>query len=135
MGRPAILLVDDEQANLGTFARLFRKELDVKVAASGVAAIEILERHPIDVLITDYAMPGMNGLELLEIAAPRWPAVHRVVTSGHSDLPELLEAARTGLASELLPKPWHKPDLLAVIARVMARSGAAVAVRPTGSSG
>jgi len=105
MSRPVILMVDDEPANLGTFARAFRKELDVRVAGSAAAALDVLDREPVEIVITDYTMPGMNGVELLQIVADRWPAVHRVSTSGHSDLPELVAAQRCGLITELLPKP------------------------------
>ena len=115
-----ILMVDDEPANLGTFARAFRKELDVRVAGSGADALAMLDREPVAIVITDYAMPGMNGVELLEIVAERWPAVHRLSTSGHADLPELVSAQRCGLITELLPKPWRKADLLQVIDRLMA---------------
>jgi DNA-binding NtrC family response regulator len=115
--KPVILIVDDEPANLGTFARSFRKELVVRTAPSAADALAELQREPVDMLITDFTMPYMNGLELLREVAARWPTIVRMIVSGHADLQELHDAVTEGLAVELLPKPWHKAEILRVIER------------------
>jgi CheY-like chemotaxis protein len=61
--------------------------MTVLVAADAREAIAILEseKSPPDLLFTDFAMPGMNGLELIEYAAVRWPKMRRVLASGCLD--------------------------------------------------
>jgi DNA-binding NtrC family response regulator len=117
--KPRILVVDDEPANLGTFVRSFRKEYLVLTAGSGVAALEELDRTPVDILITDYTMPTMNGLQLLHSVATRWPTVRRLMISGHADLPELLDAQRIGLVAEVIPKPFRKAEILETVGRLL----------------
>jgi two-component system, NtrC family, response regulator HupR/HoxA len=120
---PVVLIVDDEKPNVSTFARVFRREYHVRTASSAEDALRALEAQPIDVVITDYTMPRMTGVELLEIAAQRWPDVGRVIMSGHSDLPELRVAEETGVVGALLTKPWDRETVLTVVARVLAHGG------------
>lgn len=111
------MVVDDEPANLSTFARSFRKELVVRTALSAADALAALAREPVELLIADYTMPAMNGIDLLRVVAVRWPRIVRMIVSGHADIPELRAAVRDGLAVELLPKPWSKAEILSSIAR------------------
>lgn len=119
---PVILIVDDEEANVRTFGRSFRKEMIVRTATSVERALEELERAPIDLVLTDYKMPHMNGIELLRVVAARWPETARVLVTGHADLDELQEACRSGLAAELVAKPWRRLDMLELVGRLVARS-------------
>jgi CheY-like chemotaxis protein len=119
--RPKILIVDDDPSNLGVFARAFRKNFWVRVADSALAALEELSREPVDILLTDYAMPVMNGIELLIAVAARWPTIHRVIVSGHFDLAELHDAQRSGLAAALIEKPWTKAEILELVDRLITK--------------
>ncbi|HEY0252348.1 MAG TPA: response regulator [Kofleriaceae bacterium] len=118
--RPVILVVDDEPGNLGAFARSFRKEFEVLTADSGAAALAAMESRLVDVVITDYTMPNMNGIDVLQAVAAQWPAAKRLIVSGHADLEILHDAARSGLAAQLLPKPWNKAEMLATIWQLLA---------------
>lgn len=119
--RPKVLIVDDDPSNRGVFARAFRKHLGVRVADSALAALDELSREPVDILFTDYAMPVMTGIELLIAVAARWPTIHRVVVSGHFDLPVLQDAQRSGLAAALVEKPWTKAEILELVDRLIAK--------------
>lgn len=79
-----------------------------------------METHTVDVVITDYTMPNMNGIDVLHAVAEQWPSAKRLIVSGHSDLEVLHEATRTGLAAQLFPKPWSKAELLATIRQLLA---------------
>jgi CheY-like chemotaxis protein len=116
---PVVLIVDDEAPNISTFVRVFRRDYRVRTARSGEEALRALEIQPVDVVITDYTMPGMTGLELLDVVARRWPHVARVLLSGHADLDELNHVERAGLARAVLPKPWDREMVLNVVARVV----------------
>ncbi len=122
--KPKVLLVDDESANLEVFVRAFRKELVVRVAGSGLVALEELNREPVDILLTDFAMPAMDGIALLTTVAERWPSTHRVIVSGHCDLAVLHDAQRSGLAAVLISKPWSKAEMLEIVDRLMTESTA-----------
>ncbi len=66
-------------------------------------------------------MPVMTGIELLIAVAARWPTIHRVVVSGHFDLPVLQDAQRSGLAAALVEKPWTKAEILELVDRLIAK--------------
>ena len=119
--KPKILIVDDDPANLDVFARSFRKDLVVRVAGSALAALEELSREPVDILLTDYSMPVMNGIQLLITIAERWPRIHRIIVSGHFDLTELHDAQRSGLAAALISKPWRKAEILEIVDQLITK--------------
>src|SRR6266567_4711850 len=90
---PAILYVDDERANLDLFRRSFDEEFSVLTAASGPAAIELLEGgEEVGVLVSDQRMEPMTGIELLTLAAARFPNIRRVLLTAYSDRDLLLQA-------------------------------------------
>ena len=115
--RLTVLAVDDEPMLLTTFTRLLRGQFDIKTAASGQAALVMLESEQPDVLVSDFAMPGMNGIELLTEVAARHPKVVRLLSTAHASLPELLAAQKAGLFSELVEKPWTREMMRAAIER------------------
>jgi len=88
-------------------------------AESGEAALEILEGVRPDLMLLDYAMPGMNGAELAKLARERWPDVPIVFASGHADTAQV-EAALGGEA-EILRKPFDMETLAQTIARLLSR--------------
>lgn len=109
---PRVLVVDDEPSNLSVFKRAFRGALSVQVATSGNEALALLRSSHVDVLMADYAMPIMDGVELLEAVEISWPSVGRVLITAHDQLDVVKEAAARGLAAEVLAKPWEKADIL-----------------------
>jgi CheY-like chemotaxis protein len=117
--RPRLLVVDDDEANLRTFQRVFRREYEVEVAASGEAALERLAHGTFDVALVDYAMPGMNGVELLRRMADAFPQTGRLMLTAHADLPEVAATESTGLAVMVLMKPWEKADVQRAVQRAM----------------
>jgi CheY-like chemotaxis protein len=121
--KPTVLVVDDDRANLQTFRIVFRDAYTITLAASGDEALRAVEAAPFDVALVDFAMPGMNGLEVLcRIRAER-PAIRRAVVSGYPDLPEIVAASASGLAEAVLMKPWDRAVLQATLdALVRARA-------------
>jgi response regulator RpfG family c-di-GMP phosphodiesterase len=107
-----VLIVDDEQANLDTMQRSFRKDLTMVMASSGREAIEQLHKSTFDVVLTDYAMPLMNGIELLRQASVVQPSAGRIMVTAHSDLDEVRAAKSEGLVTVVLVKPWKREEVL-----------------------
>src|SRR4051812_24090955 len=94
---PAVLVVDDEQANLATFRRVFRQDFDMYLATSAEEALEHMAERAFDVALVDFAMPGMNGVEFFREAATRRPTMDRILVTAHADLPEVRAAKASGL--------------------------------------
>jgi CheY-like chemotaxis protein len=115
-------LVVDDLDLLRDFTRSFLEAagLDVLVAESGPEALRILEtaNPPVDLLFTDYSMPGMNGLELIEAVAQRWPRIRLVLASGYLDGP--LRARLAQLNVSVLAKPYDMRDASELITRKLA---------------
>jgi len=84
-----LLLVDDESYVTESLARTIPwTEMGIRAvhqAASGAEALQILEQHAIDIIVTDISMPGMTGLQLIEEAGERWPNIRSILLTGYSD--------------------------------------------------
>lgn len=109
---PWILVVDDEIPNLDTFRRVFRREFNVVAAASGTSALERLNEHSFDVAFVDYAMPGMTGVQFLDLARMAQPTMARVMLTAFGDLEEVRRAKAHGLVAAVIMKPWEKEDVI-----------------------
>jgi len=107
-----ILAVDDDCIVLmNTVAMLEDMGHRVRDATSGPAALDLLQRQNFDLIVTDYAMPGMTGAELIAAARAMCPAVRVALVSGYVDLPDggLGDVPRLG-------KPFDERDLAALVA-------------------
>lgn len=116
-----ILFVDDELNVLDGLRRMLRSMRDEWVmgfAASGPEALEILERAPFDVVVSDMRMPGMDGAKLLSEVMRRYPEIIRIVLSGHSDEETILRSV--GPAHQYLSKPCDAEVLKTTVGRACA---------------
>ena len=103
---PRILVVDDDISHLIVFERAFKHDFRLCVAWSGLEALDILKEEPVDVLVTDYSMPGLNGLALLREARRSWPHVGRILMTSRPDLDFIDDARAEGVVEALVKKPW-----------------------------
>jgi two-component system sensor histidine kinase/response regulator len=67
-----ILYVDDEPDNIVVFEATFEDDFNVLTAESGKQALEMMDRHPVPVVVADQRMPNMTGVELCEILRDRF---------------------------------------------------------------
>jgi DNA-binding NtrC family response regulator len=112
MGKLQLLLVDDEERFLATTKILLDKRgADTFTAASGREALELLERHAIDVVILDVKMPGMDGVEVLREIKRDHPLVEVLMLTGHASVESAVEGLKLG-AFDYLMKPCEIPVLL-----------------------
>ena len=107
---PVVLMVDDEGPNTSTFARVFRRDYRVRTASSAEEALRLLELQPVDVVITDYTMPGMSGLELLQRVRAFDPAIPVIIMTAHGTIEGAVEAMKLG-AFDYLKKPVDLVEL------------------------
>lgn len=112
-----ILVVDDDALiTLNTVDVLKERGHNALEAFSGLEALTLIEKHPdIGVLITDYAMPGMTGLELAEAARALRPGIPVLLTTGYSDVPE-----GQSFDYPWLEKPFREEDLTVRLAELLA---------------
>ncbi len=124
MTRQQILFVDDEPMVLQGLQRLlrpFRAEWDMAFVASGQEALAQLAEHPFDIIISDMRMPGMNGAELLKEVMHRYPAMVRIVLSGHADKDLVTQCV--GVAHHYISKPCEPEQLKTMIRNACILSG------------
>ena len=117
--RPQVLCVDDETNVLSALQRLFiDDDYEIFIATSGLQGLEILEQHPsIQVVISDYRMPGMDGIEFLEKVWKEWPHTVRIVVSGNADAIEAVNAIKEGHIYGFFAKPWVVKDFRDTVAK------------------
>jgi response regulator RpfG family c-di-GMP phosphodiesterase len=114
--------VDDEPLVLSALSRLVRPDgVRLLTAASGEEALALLEEQAssIGVIISDYAMPRMNGAELLQAVRRRWPDITRVLLTGNADLPSAARAVNEGELSRLYTKPWEPDEFRQAVAQAL----------------
>ena len=109
--QPCVLVVDDDIYHLMVFERAFKHDFKLCVAWSGLEALDILREEHIDVVIADYAMPGLNGLALLRQVRNDWPAVGRILMTARVDLDFIADAKAEGVIEALVGKPWDALEM------------------------
>jgi HD-like signal output (HDOD) protein len=113
-----IVFVDDERDLLeGLRARLYRHRNDwrMQFVLSGEEAVGLFEKEPVDLIVSDVRMPGMDGGQLLTTVKERWPTTMRIIISGYSDPTQAVRLA--SLAHQYLAKPCEDRQVENVIER------------------
>ena len=124
MGEPTrILCIDDEQNVLRSLTRLFLDDpYEILTAPSGAEGLLILDQSgTVPVVISDYRMPGMNGVEFLSEVRKRWPETVRIVLSGYADTGAIVSAINEGQIYRFVAKPWNDDELRITVANALER--------------
>jgi len=112
-----VLLVDDHPNILIALERMLRNEYGIFTAIDGKNALEIMEKHDIAIVLADYRMPEMSGIELLENVKHMYPGAIRMIFSGYIDQGVLMKAISAVQVHEVLPKPWREEEIVFSLAR------------------
>ncbi len=113
-----LLIVDDEP--------LKRTTLDIELTAAGYRVLQApdpgtalvqLEQQVVDVVVTDWRMPGMDGIQLLERIKSRWPQIHVILMTAYSSVDSAVRAMKRG-AYDYVSKPFSTEVLLAKLDRL-----------------
>lgn len=114
---PTILWVDDETRLLEGMSRALRRRYNIRTASSGAEGLELLTHDgPFDILVTDFRMPGMNGVTFLAKAREQAPETVRVLLTGYADAAIAMSAVNEGNVFRMLNKPCSPEALLAALA-------------------
>jgi DNA-binding NtrC family response regulator len=112
MERFNVLLVDDEREFLETLVkRIQKRNVSATGVTSGEEALAFLEKNPVDVVVLDVRMPGMDGIETLRALKRQYPLTEVVMLTGHASLEVAIEGMELG-AFDYLMKPVEIDDLL-----------------------
>lgn len=112
MDKFKVLLVDDEVEFLETLVKRMRKRnLDVTGVPSGGEAFQWLSRNPVDVVVLDVRMPGMDGIETLRELKRLYPLVEVIMLTGHASMEVAIVGMELG-AFDYLMKPMAIDELL-----------------------
>ncbi|MHA3736497.1 HD domain-containing phosphohydrolase [Pseudomonas sp. Eth.TT006] len=118
--RPAVLLVDDEESILNSLRRLLRAQpYEVLLATSGAQALEILEQRPVDLVMSDARMPGMDGATLLARVRELYPHTKRIMLTGYADPEAIIKAVNDGQIDRYISKPWNDEELLLTLRQAL----------------
>ena len=117
-----VLLVDDDPAVAKVLGALLGQAgLTVHTASNGQEALALLGRKPIDVVVSDVRMPGMDGMQLLAEVSKSWPDVPVILLTAHGTVPLAVEAMKAGAADFVL-KPFDRDELLFSVRKALARA-------------
>jgi DNA-binding NtrC family response regulator len=120
---PVVVCVDDEPAILASLRRLLRNE-PYRLMTTGKpeeAVTWVLENRA-RVVIADQRMPGMTGLELLELVRNCSPSTARIMLSGQTDLSGILQRTKLEAIDRLVRKPWDADELKQTLRTLVSRA-------------
>jgi two-component system NtrC family sensor kinase len=111
-----LLVVDDDDNVRRALRRVLRRtRCRVLDAPDASAALAILGEHPVQVVVSDYRMPGLSGVEFLRAVKERWPRIQRVLLTGQADSTAIEEAVNRSEIFRFIWKPWDDGHLLITI--------------------
>jgi signal transduction histidine kinase len=106
MNKIKVLFIDDEQENLNVFKANFRRDFSIFLCNNTEKAVDIIDRNDIQVVISDYKMPGENGLKFFERIAKSHPKVIRILITAFGDYDLIKKSINKANIFRFISKPW-----------------------------
>jgi DNA-binding NtrC family response regulator len=107
-----IIYIDDEELNLVLFKSSFKRIYDVFATSSQMLALDLIDKEDIKVIITDYKMPIMNGMELIERIKAQKPETVCMIMSAYLENDNLIDHSKV---YEYISKPYNRDHLCNLI--------------------
>jgi putative nucleotidyltransferase with HDIG domain len=115
----AVLIVDDDGLILETLRRLLSRKWRVFVALSAAEARVVLDTEEIAVVIADQRMPVESGVQLLTWCCENHPDIMRILLTGYTDLPTIIQAVNEGGIWHYIQKPWSNAYVTTLVQRAI----------------
>lgn len=129
MDKKKILVVDDEQDVRETLATVLENlDYEPYLAADGEEALDVIRQKPIDIILSDLYMPGMNGIELLKRVKSEKKSIIFLMITAHPTIETAVDAIKKG-AYDYLTKPFHIEEVRIKLSRAMEKRGLASSLR------
>jgi len=116
--KATILVVDDVRGVRQCFIMVLKDEYHVLLAGTGEKAIDIFQKNPIDLILLDILLPGIDGIDLLKKFKQTDPNTEIIMVTAVNDLQTAVKAIKLG-AYEYIIKPFIVDDVLTVIGRAL----------------
>ncbi len=119
-----VLLLDDEPMVTRALDALLRLQSEFEPCPFNIpeAALDFIEREPVDAIVADFVMPGMDGLDFLTRARRVQPSCSRILLTGYADKQSAIRAINEIGLFRYLEKPWNNDDLLLAVRNAVERS-------------
>ncbi len=115
-----VLIADDEPAHCAILSRLMRSEgFEVLTVNDGTEALDSIASQGPDVLLLDFMMPGMNGMQVLKFVKEKDLDIPAIMITGYANVPGAVEAMRAG-AYDYLAKPFNHHEVIRIVRRALA---------------
>ncbi len=117
MNRQTIVIVDDEEMvliSLNSFLTL-ETQYEVKTFTSAKEALEYIKKGRVDLVVSDYLMPEMDGISFLAEVREVKPEVPRIILTGYADKENAIKAINHVGLFQYIEKPWSNDDLLIIL--------------------
>jgi DNA-binding NtrC family response regulator len=112
-----IVLVDDEDMVLTSLRSILALETDYRIETftSAKQALEHIKAHDVDLVISDYLMPEMDGISFLAQVRELKPEIPRIILTGYADKENAIKAINEVGLYQYIEKPWNNEDLMIII--------------------
>jgi DNA-binding NtrC family response regulator len=114
--KTSVLVLDDDPVYRNLLRSVLKEKLDVFAVEAPSIAFRILKKEKIDILISDFKLPEMNGLKVLEIVKDEYPGIAVIMISSVGDMDTVIAALRKG-AADFLRKPFTVPEIWVAVER------------------
>lgn len=121
-----LMLVDDEENILRALRRTLTANdggaypFNVEIFSSPEAALKRADEVKFDLVLSDYRMPGMDGVQFLRQFREKQPDAARLVLSGYADVEWVIGAINEAQIFQFIPKPWHDAELRVTLTQALA---------------
>ena len=124
--KPMVLVVDDEEVVRAGISRVLQGQgLGHYTAADGNEALEIMTHHPINIVLLDIKMPGMDGVEVLRHIRSTYPDTVVIMITGHPTIQNAVECTKLG-AMNYLVKPFRVDELETLILKALDQTSSGI---------
>ena len=112
-----ILVVDDESMMRNLLKKILTRDgYNVLLAEDGDEALQVLAKQPVDLVISDLKMPGLDGFELLKIVKEEYPTIGMIMMTAYGDTYTVKDALLLG-ADEYITKPFKSFEISLIVER------------------